>query len=307
MGSYDQFYVKPCASGSMCPDTTILSTQTCSVTNLNTYAGAKCPSGTTCSLDASSPTPTHCVKGVCQGIAKNGSCTNNSDCNAGLYCANNVCVSQLAEGSTCTQAQTYGNECANNMVCTVEFKCKKMFQQGTEDDCRADLECKSGFCASDGKCYKAESDHSAPHKCSTASGNSSECVSKKVHGNTINGRCECGKNPDGHLYCSQLQYDYYGKKYFEKVADIADEKWLMNCNIAATDGLDACVRSYASKDDMEEYFYYKQQYNNYPEFVNADSCVADTYNPTFNDADDDYAEDSDFAAALILPLFFGLI
>jgi len=80
----------------------------------------------------------------------------------------------------------------------------------------------------------------------------------------------------------------------------------LNCNIAATDGLDACVRSYADKDDMEEYFYYKQQYESYPEFVNADSCVADTYNPTFNDADDDYS-DSDFAAALILPLFFGLI
>jgi len=57
---------------------------------------------------------------------------------------------------------------------------------------------------------------------------------------------------------------------------------------------------------MEEFFYYQQQYNSYPEFVNADSCVADTYNPTFNDADDDYA-DSDFAAALLLPLFFGLI
>merc|ERR1719264_184906 len=65
MGTYDQFYVKPCPSGSMCPDTTILSTQSCSVTNLNSYAGAKCPTGTTCSLDASTSTPTHCVKGVC--------------------------------------------------------------------------------------------------------------------------------------------------------------------------------------------------------------------------------------------------
>jgi hypothetical protein len=44
----------------------------------------------------------------------------------------------------------------------------------------------------------------------------------------------------------------------------------------------------------------------YSEFVNADSCVA-TYLPGFEDADDDLSHDSDFAAALILPLFFGLI
>jgi len=105
-----------------------------------------------------------------------------------------------------------------------------------------------------------------------------------------------------------LQYDYYGKKFYEKCADIAKEDWLMKCNISAQkDGLDACIRSYADSDDAEEYFYYYQQYHLYYMTVDTESCVLDTFYPTFNDADDDYAEDSDFAAALILPLFFGLI
>jgi len=105
-----------------------------------------------------------------------------------------------------------------------------------------------------------------------------------------------------------MPYDYYGKKYFGKLRDIRDESYLSKCNISVEDdGLDACVRSYADKDDLEEYLYYKQQYKNYAEFLGAESCVTDTYYPQFEDLDDDYAEDSDFGAVLILPLFFGLI
>jgi len=94
---------------------------------------------------------------------------------------------------------------------------------------------------------------------------------------------------------------------FDLWRDFIGSSWIDSCNISTNDSLLPCVLSYASDDDIEEWAYYYQQTTKYPEFVNADSCVADTYAQGFEDSDDDLNHDSDFAAALILPLFFGLI
>ena len=294
---YDQYYVKPCPSSKMCPESNDLAPRSCTALFNNAYPGTKC------NFENSCKSPSVCTKGVCKGKAKDESCISNEECDPGLYCSAGKCASQQKEGGVCAKL----GDCENTLICGDNQKCVKLLHVSNGDDCKGDYNCKDGFCYS-GKCYTKESAHDAPHKCTTQSSTSDECVSKKHHGIFTSGVCACGRNPNGDLYCSQMPYDYYGKKYFGKLRDIRDESYLSKCNISVEDdGLDACVRSYADKDDLEEYLYYKQQYKNYAEFLGAESCVTDTYYPQFEDLDDDYAEDSDFGAVLILPLFFGLI
>ena len=98
---------------------------------------------------------------------------------------------------------------------------------------------------------------------------------------------------------------------------------MLNCELGTgNDAILLCLKSWATSDEIEQYLYYGQQYFNFPEFVDAEDCVADTYLPGYEDENDDYDEDikpgpkpkpdtdddnDDFASALLLPLFFGLV
>merc|ERR1712045_32482 len=271
------------------------------------YPGNKCNKDLICDLDKNTPSaPTHCSSGYCKGLAEGAPCTLDWQCDVGMFCATGlspVCTKQVAEGKACT-----GDKMCMNNLTWANAKCAKRLDIDEGDDCDVNAQCEYNTCA--GKCFEVPSEHDFPHKCTS----SKDCLSEKKDGNTwpIVAQCSCGKNPNGYGYCNLYSYDYYGKKYYEGLKDFYDN-YANKCNILAgmsgtsDAGILQCVMTYGKTDDVEEYVYYKQQFFNYPEFVGAESCVVDTYDSHFEDLDDDLAESSDFAAALFLPLFFGLI
>jgi len=143
----------------------------------------------------------------------------------------------------------------NNLVCTNDLKCVKLLATEEGDKCTVNEECKYGACVT-GYCYNFESDHDYPHSCS----DDNDCMSKKhkVYGIDspdveVPGSCKCGKNPNGTKYCDLFNYDYYGKKYVELIADFVSSSWVNNCNISDKNAMLPCILSYASDDDIEEY------------------------------------------------------
>ena len=88
MNTYNQYYVKACSSGSVCPDNGTLSTTQCVAVTYNAYPGNKCDSTMICQGTSV------CTNKVCKGVAKAGTCTANVDCDPGLYCAAGVCADQ---------------------------------------------------------------------------------------------------------------------------------------------------------------------------------------------------------------------
>ena len=84
-----------------------------------------------------------CISGVCKdrtciGKGLNEDCTNEYECNPGLYCKDNKCATLLKEGSPCTKdidcETAYG--CLNN-VCTAYFSLDEDVETTSEMFCKS--------------------------------------------------------------------------------------------------------------------------------------------------------------------------
>lgn len=176
----------------------------------NRWPGESCTEQSDCYLQSSK-----CENNKCTGIAKDGKCSESSECLVGHFCsADKVCTEQLGIEQECKSTE----QCINSAICNFG-KCTKYYSvkvgekvKATEDDNDFKL-CELAWAvASEGSVYcmkikydRPETDSSEFKKCNLGD----DCKYQAIGvenvapiGLTL-GKCQCGYNAEGNSYCKR--------------------------------------------------------------------------------------------------------
>ncbi len=134
----------------------------------------------------------NCQNSTCVGKPVNDNCTDDTECNAGLYCKNAVCVPTLAEKADCDLTL---NKCGSNLVCD-SGKCVKIGSKAVDEPVTVPGAC-STFYAVNGKCAEGPNLRGDDQKCPA----SLECEYTLGTG-SFKEPCTCGMTATGARFCN---------------------------------------------------------------------------------------------------------
>lgn len=288
--SYNTYAINPCDANSNAPycNTSVSASNkwnnsTCTnYTGPAKYPGSSCVAGFECLLGL-------CSNGLCQGLLQGQACSSSKYCNPGLYCnsANYVftCQPLIPEyGQGC--GSDY--DCANDCGCLFSSSgppgtCVPYFsiKVGEEVQCSGSVSllCSSGACYTKagliGTCtYPPVSSNTLPSVCNT----NNDCIGTNTLGQSFQGACTCGYNPNGTSYCSVFAGDSPGQEFLKSIQQFFSYKILISyCQTTRRLSFE-CFDLVASKLGTVNTWYTKLLYfYNYPLYINNDQCVKTVY------------------------------
>lgn len=303
----DTFNLQLCQAKEICNVTNAaaLVNTTCtepSVSASVNWPGEPCRVGTDCLSG-------NCTKLKCVGVALQGNCLGNSDCNPGLYCstANSVCVAQLSTGSSgCLN----DFECENGAGCDLTGSTGKCVAYhsipagGAVAECTGtNLLCENYLCAYSSQGFtcmaKVASSSSLPVMCTTDF-NCTSTVDASL-GFSVNSDCSCGINPTGAAYCGLFPGDepysrllaYWVKWYGSATAKL--------CNTERR-FFSECMAAYWVFDDYVRLAYALSEVMNWAVIQKNDACIQGIYTRSYwelyaeiQENDNDDSDDDDNA------------
>lgn len=290
----------------------------------NYYPGEKCEAFTDCDPNFS----TDCVNGICQGTAIDSPCDVSDQCVPGSSCQGQAGSKKCAALISADQSG-----CADDFDCVFTAGCDiESNTDNTQNYCRTlsskipgdqlassyscnnnvNYICNSGFCGitNDGNTayctVEMVTDGKIPKAC-TESGSSVACnaVPDTKTGYSYPGKCICSQNGAGDGYCDLNPGDSY-------ILDVKKTalKWLFseaitNCNTKRRflpNSL-TCAKNNWDKDHYDAYFYYHVRESYYIEAYKSEQCVLDTFFSVYEEAKQNYEDDS----GLLLEVSLALI
>lgn len=266
----------------------------------------------------------NCTSKVCVGTKDGKTCTQNQDCDVGLYCTpSQVCSPLIAVG----QSGCYSDyECALSASCniidaTAPGKCQQLFSltDGVTVPCfytngNSTL-CASGACIIDdpvtmqGHCTTVPMlKASFPSTCTS----NTDCIGQNSKGEVFQGTCKCGFNPSGLSYCTPFPGDAPSAEFLLTYRQISQTNSVDICHTSERFS-PSCIQDLAYSKAFNDATAVLQYFNStsYGDFLNNDKCVQSTVNsyywnynpgptPPQPDPDDhdDTDDDDDFGVTL---------
>mmetsp|Transcript_28047 Transcript_28047/g.27734 ORF Transcript_28047/g.27734 Transcript_28047/m.27734 type:complete len:336 (+) Transcript_28047:78-1085(+) len=259
-----------------------------------------------------------CLKGICKGLPINSACTQDAQCDVGLFCFSSKCSPQIAIGQPgCTK----DSQCVNNAGCNIDTgTCVAYlsFPPGTIlSSCTNNYNplCSSQACATvQGKNYcqaQVKSLNSLPAYCT----DSSNCPAyfDIAIGAQVNTQCICGLNGFGDSFCSLAPGD---EPYLNSTLWLT--KWYTSkainmCHTSMRTGK-LCMQTYWDYDSYTAFQYFAAYSQNYPLYQFNDQCVRNIYTNAFWELEEQYMKsiqptDNDDNSAVIAAIggFLSLI
>jgi len=312
-GASNQTY---CDTGSFYDD--IYSTVQCGVMpNITNQApGSLCYTNSECYSN-------NCTSKACVGLKEDSKCSQNLDCDSGLYCTpSQLCKPLIGVGQTGCYSDY---ECVLNAACNIidassPGKCQNLFSQAESAIVPCfftngnNTLCVSGACKIDdsismqGHCTKAPTVNSNfPKVCSS----DSDCIGTNSNGESFTSTCKCGFNANGYSYCAPFPGDQPTAKFMTTYREISQTNSVDICHTSDRYSPE-CIQRLAYEKAYNDATAVLQYYNStsYGDFLNNDKCVQTTVNsyywnynpgptpPTPDPDDHDDTDDDDFGVAL---------
>jgi len=256
------------------------------------YPGDKCTATALC-VGAGST----CDKGVCTGMALDGTCADSTACNPGFYCnlATTKCAAQIKVN---TMGCLLDTDCVNGASCDMvsttvaasnTCKMTMMMAGGTVISPNActltgtSTLCMSGMCkvattganAGSTVCvaFVTTPGSKIPAQCYM---DPNDCMSTTdaITGYSTKSACTCTETSNPKLYCGLFMGD---KPYQKAMSSLMS--WMMSstinkCNtVEARSSPNLCQYNNWSSSKFEDWLYYSLYASNYPNLQGSSSCV----------------------------------
>jgi hypothetical protein len=267
-------------------------------------------SGTSCVYDEECVANNICIDHTCVGIGKGLYCSSNTDCDVGLFCANNkTCVPQIKVGRTGCMEDAH---CVNNAGCQIYSYtdtdvnlCTKYFSLdnyhallGCSPAGEINYLCESGFCINVGMsvCYPAPAHYDKIVKCST----NNDCISKPTGQLKMQffSECLCGLNSDREGFCSLFPGDDIYNDYDDMIRTWLNSDDVLKCNTYGRFGKYS-METFKGKDWVDEFTYKEFRAMNLSLVHNAKDCVLETLLPSYKKPEEKEESDSSFSEILL--------
>ncbi|OMJ92674.1 hypothetical protein SteCoe_4553 [Stentor coeruleus] len=266
-------YLRPCDNENICNlETTLCEPKPASQIFQN-YPGEYCKSSFSCLSNS-------CINSTCIGKSLNQQCTDNEDCNPGLRCFNQKCISQILSGqSGCSNDY----DCINSAGCNISSTsnigiCLDYLSISTGSivsDCSGGQSrlCKTSECTKVGKFGT----YGACKLATQSLGNLPVVCTDNLNCTGTDGKysytglCTCGYNDNATAYCNLFNGDLPGVNYYNM--------WKNSLNAS----VNACntLRRFSTECLNKTSYLGKITYSTwnflfYPQIQNNDACVQET-------------------------------
>jgi hypothetical protein len=261
-----------------------------------------------------------CVDHVCEGLDFGTVCSNDFQCEVGLYC-DGTCRSLKGVLGSCTRDE----QCKNNLACVNGF-CDYYFSVAAYENvpvCKDQInyQCTSGGCYEESGeflCLPFVKSPVLPYQCVITVDNQCTVIltdAPEGKNSSYNTRCICSQNGFATSTCALapddedfVSYTYYLRKWLKSSG-------ISKCHTTQRFSLN-CAKQNWDKKNWITLAYFQKYALNYPLYVNSDSCVQHVFQKEFRDIEAAYLalgkkddESSSFAmrVGFTLGLMFILI
>ena len=252
---------------------------------------------------ASDCAPTNdCVSNICRGFIKGASCSQDSACDIGLYCAAGVCASQIPiNGNGCLD----DNDCVNGAGCNnmnpadpTLNKCLAYFSLAIGTQANNIWLCQSSYIFNSA-CVTAPVSASLPMQCVS----NEQCTSKPINGLVYTSECVCGYNPTGSAYCELFNGDADSLKAINMMKQWVGSTNINKCHTSDRFG-EGCMKEYWGAKNFRQFSYYYLYATQYAFLQDAEECAIKIFATEYYSALADYKHNSAVYFLLGLGIYF---